>query len=120
MAGEDINDYATSTALSQEVQRATDRETALNTNIQNEITRATGIEQGLQSSKADASSVYTKTEVDNKIQEQFKDVKQADVQRYKYVQEIKEKRKKYLDKVKKNKGDKVQHKDKAIKNVDRS
>ena len=53
----------------------------------------------------------------NKIQEQFKDVKQADAQRYKYVQEIKEKRKKYLDKVRKSKGDKVQHKDKAIKNV---
>ena len=67
MAGEDIADYATSTALSQEVQRATDRETALNTNIQNEITRATGIEQGLQSSKADASSVYTKTEIDNML-----------------------------------------------------
>ena len=52
-----------------------------------------------------------------KIQESFKDTKQADAQRYKYVQEIKEKRKKYLEKDKKNKGDKVQHKDKAIKNV---
>ena len=52
-----------------------------------------------------------------KIQESFKDVKHADAQRYKYVQEIKEKRKKYLEKVKKNKGDKAQHKDKAIKNV---
>ena len=52
-----------------------------------------------------------------KIQESFKDTKQADAQRYKYVQEIKEKRKKYLAKIKKNKGDKVQHKDKAIKNV---
>ena len=36
-----------------------------------------------------------------KIQESFKDSKQADAQRYKYVQEIKEKRKKYLDKVRK-------------------
>ena len=53
----------------------------------------------------------------NKIQESFKDTKQADAQRYKYVQEIKEKRKKYLEKVRKNKGDKVQHKDKAIKNI---
>ena len=53
----------------------------------------------------------------SKIQESFKDPKHADAQRYKYVQEIKEKRKKYLDKVRKNKGDKVQHKDKAIKNV---
>ena len=52
-----------------------------------------------------------------KIQESFKDVKKADAQRYQYVQEIKEKRKKYLDKVRKNKGDKVQHKDKAIKNI---
>ena len=51
------------------------------------------------------------------IQESFKDTKQADAQRYKYVQEIKEKRKKYLEKVRKNKGDKFQHKDKAIKNV---
>ena len=53
----------------------------------------------------------------NKIQESFKDTKQADAMRYEYIQEIKEKRKKYLAKVKKNKGDKVQHKDKAIKNV---
>ena len=53
----------------------------------------------------------------NKIAESFKDNKQADAQRYKYVQEIKEKRKKYLEKVKKNKGDKNQYKDKAIKNV---
>ena len=53
----------------------------------------------------------------NKITESFKDVKQADAQRYKYVQEIKEKRKKYLEKVKKNKGDRNQYKDKAIKNV---
>ena len=53
----------------------------------------------------------------NKIAESFKDTKQADAQRYKYVQEIKEKRKKYLEKVKKNKGDKNQYKDKAIKNV---
>ena len=52
-----------------------------------------------------------------KIQESFKDKKQADAERYKYVQEIKEKRKKYLEKVRKNKGDKAQHKDKAIKNV---
>ena len=52
-----------------------------------------------------------------KVEESFRDTKQADAQRYKYVQEIKEKRKKYLDKVRKNKGDKVQHKDKAIKNV---
>ncbi len=52
-----------------------------------------------------------------KIQESFKDVKQADAQRYKYIQEIKEKRKKYLEKVKKTRGDKNQHKDKAIKNV---
>ena len=53
----------------------------------------------------------------NKIAESFRDTKQADAQRYKYVQEIKEKRKKYLEKVKKNKGDKNQYKDKAIKNV---
>ena len=53
----------------------------------------------------------------NKIQESFKDTKQADAMRYEYIQEIKEKRKKYLAKVRKNKGDKVQHKDKAIKNV---
>ena len=53
----------------------------------------------------------------NKIQEAFKDPKNADAQRYQYIQEIKEKRKKYLAKIKKNKGDKVQHKDKAIKNV---
>ena len=53
----------------------------------------------------------------NKIQESFKDTKQADAMRYEYIQEIKEKRKKYLAKVKKNKGDKVQQKDKAIKNV---
>ena len=52
-----------------------------------------------------------------KIQESFKDSKQADAQRYKYIQEIKEKRKKYLDKVKKNKGDRAQHKEKAIKNI---
>ena len=52
-----------------------------------------------------------------KIQESFKDTKKADAERYKYIQDIKEKRKKYLEKVKKNKGDKVQHKDKAIKNV---
>ena len=52
-----------------------------------------------------------------KIQESFKDVKQADAQRYKYVQEIKEKRKKYLEKIKKTRADKSQHKDKAIKNV---
>ena len=52
-----------------------------------------------------------------KIQESFKDVKQADAQRYKYVQEIKEKRKKYLEKIKKTRADKAQHKDKAIKNV---
>ena len=53
----------------------------------------------------------------NKIQESFKDTKQADAMRYEYIQEIKEKRKKYLAKVKKNKGDKAQHKDKAIKNI---
>ena len=53
----------------------------------------------------------------NKIQESFKDTKQADAMRYSYIQEIKEKRKKYLAKIKKNKGDKVQHKDKAVKNV---
>ena len=52
-----------------------------------------------------------------KIQESFKDVKKADAERYKYIQGIKEKRKKYLEKVKKVKGDKIQHKDKAIKNV---
>ena len=52
-----------------------------------------------------------------KIQESFKDSKHADAQRYKYVQEIKEKRKKYLERIKKNKGDKVQHKDKPIKNI---
>ena len=52
-----------------------------------------------------------------KIQESFKDAKQADAMRYNYIQEIKEKRKKYLAKIKKNKGDKAQHKDKAIKNV---
>ena len=53
----------------------------------------------------------------NKIQESFKDTKKADALRYEYIQEIKEKRKKYLAKVKKNKGDKAQHKDKAIKNI---
>ena len=53
----------------------------------------------------------------NKIKESFKNPKEVDAQRFKYAQEIKEKRKKYLEKVKKNKGDKVQHKDKAIKNI---
>ena len=53
----------------------------------------------------------------NKIHESFKDNKQADAMRYEYIQQIKEKRKQYLAKIKKNKGDKVQHKDKAIKNV---
>lgn len=52
-----------------------------------------------------------------KIQDSFKDTKQADAQRYKYIQEIKDKRKKYIEKMKKVKGDKNQYKDKAIKNV---
>ena len=52
-----------------------------------------------------------------KIRESFRDHKTNDAERDKYAKEIKEKRKKYLEKVKKNKGDKVQHKDKAIKNV---
>jgi len=53
----------------------------------------------------------------NKIHESFKDTKQADAMRYQYIQEIKDRRKQYLAKIKKNKGDKGQHKDKAIKNV---
>ena len=53
----------------------------------------------------------------SKIQESFKDPKKADAQRYEYIQKIKDKRKKYLEKVKKSKGDRVQHKDKAIKNI---
>ena len=53
----------------------------------------------------------------NKIHESFKDNKQADAMRYEYIQQIKEKRKQYLAKIKKLKGDKGQHKDKAIKNV---
>ena len=52
-----------------------------------------------------------------KIRESFKDHKTNDAERDKYAKEIKEKRKKYLEKVRKNKGDKAQHKDKAIKNV---
>ena len=52
-----------------------------------------------------------------KIRESFRDHKTNDAERDKYAKEIKEKRKKYLEKVKKNKGDKVQHKDKAIKNI---
>ena len=53
----------------------------------------------------------------NKIHESFKDTKQADALRYEYIQQIKDRRKQYLAKIKKNKGDKGQHKDKAIKNV---
>ena len=34
-----------------------------------------------------------------------------------HIQDIKDKRKKYLEKVRKNKGDKIQHKEKAIKNI---
>ena len=54
-------------ALSQEVQRATDRETALNTKIEAETTRATGVEQTLDSTKADKATTYTKTEVDGML-----------------------------------------------------
>jgi len=54
-------------ALSQEVQRATDRETALNTKIEAETTRATGVEQALDTAKADKATTYTKTEVDGML-----------------------------------------------------
>ena len=50
-----------------------------------------------------------------KIQESFKDAKQADAMRYNYIQEIKEKRKKYLAKIKKNE-QKKKKKNKTFKN----
>ena len=58
---------ATQEALQNEINRAIDRETALNTNIQDEITRSTNKDQELENNKADKSTVYTKTEIDNML-----------------------------------------------------